>query len=217
MAYSTIFFDLDGTLIDPKVGITKAVQYALSKFEIKTELDALVPFIGPPLNKSFQKYYSFDENKAMQAVSYYREYFVPKGLQESTVYDGIRDLLEKLQQNRFSLAIVSSKPTFIIEEVAKYHKLTHYFDKIIGSLIDLSNVDKPSLVKESLEQFDKPKSTVVMIGDREHDSIGAQANGIDSIGVLYGYGSKEEITNIKPTYIVKNVHELTELLMVNHV
>jgi phosphoglycolate phosphatase len=213
MKYQIIFFDMDGTLIDPKVGITKGVQYALEKFEIHEETKNLLKFIGPPLNKSFQKYYGFNQEKAMQAVLYYREYFHPKGIQESTIYKGIIALLEKLQKKGFSLAVVSSKPTFTIEKVIKHHKLYSYFNKIFGSDMNLTNVDKPTLVKEALEYFAEPKNTVVMIGDREHDIIGAQANNIDSIGVLYGFGTEEEIQNAKPTYIAKTVKELEKLLM----
>jgi phosphoglycolate phosphatase len=212
MAYNIIFFDLDGTLIDPKIGILNAVQYALAKFKIKEDLKTLLPFIGPPLNKSFEKYYGFSEKKAMQAVMYYREYFLPRGLHESIVYKGIPELLEKLNKTKKALYIVTSKPTFMAEKVALHHKLDKYFKKIIGSKPDLSNAAKATLIKKALT-LNPEKQSVVMIGDREHDIIGARANKIDSIGVLYGYGTFEELTKIKPTNMVKSVAELEKYLL----
>jgi phosphoglycolate phosphatase len=133
MAYTTIFFDLDGTLIDPKIGITKAVQHALSKFNIHEDLESLIPFIGPPLDKSFQKYYGFSEEESMQAIIFYREYFIPTGMYESFVYNGIFDLLKKLKETNNTLFVVTSKPTWVAEKVIKHHKFDDYFEKIIGA------------------------------------------------------------------------------------
>jgi len=218
MGYQIIFFDLDGTLIDPKISITSSVQYALSKFNINEELDALIPFIGPPLNKSFQKFYNFSDEKSMQAVIYYREHLSKKGIHSISVYEGLIKLLEKLKKKNKKLVIVTSKATPSAIEVLEYVKLKEYFDAIIGSKLDLSNADKPSLVKEALSLYpENAKTSFVMVGDKEHDIIGAQANEIDSIGVLYGYGSEKEIQNSKPTHIVKTIDELRELLTNVHV
>lgn len=218
MTYQSLFFDLDGTLIDPKKGITNAVQYALKQYGIHEDTDDLLHFIGPPLNKSFQKYYDFSEEKSMEAVVFYREYFLPQGYKESTLYDGITELLDKLNQSGFSLSVVTSKPTFMAEHVVKHHDLGKYFETIKGSKRDLSNVDKPTLIKETLALFqEKPRHSFVMIGDREHDIFGAQANNIDSIAVGYGYGSEEELKNSKPTYLVNSVADLEKLLLNNQV
>jgi phosphoglycolate phosphatase len=212
--YKTIFFDLDGTLIDPKVGILTAVQYALAKYNIKEEFETLLPFIGPPLNKSFQKYYGFSEEKSMEAVGYYREYFLPKGMYESTLYKGIPELLTKLKTTNKTLFVVTSKPTYLAEKIVTYHKLDTFFDKIVGSKPDLSNAAKTMLVKEAISFLpNEEKDSFVMIGDREHDIIGAKANGIDSIGVLFGYGTLKEVTNAKPLYTAKTIKALEKCLV----
>jgi phosphoglycolate phosphatase len=214
MPYKTIFFDLDGTLLDPRVGIIGGVQYALAKYTIQAEEKTLLPFIGPPLHESFQKYYGFDEKQSMEATMYYREYFIPKGMYQNTIYEGIYELLEKLKQANKNLYIVTSKPKFIADKVAAHYKLTPFFKAIIGAKADMSNASKKLLVKEALAlQPDEQKDSFVMIGDREHDSIGAKANDIDSIGVLYGYGTLEEINNIQPTHVVKSITDLEKLLL----
>jgi len=214
MPYKIIFFDLDGTLIDPKIGITKSVQYALNKFGIKEDTANLLPFIGPPLNKSFQKYYGFSEEESMEAVMYYREYLLPKGIRESIIYPEIQTLLEKLQKANKELFVVTSKPTFIAEEVIKYHDLENFFAKIVGCKSDLSNADKTSLIKEAMLLRPKEnKKSFVMIGDREHDIIGAKNNAIDSIGVTYGYGSIDELTAINPTHLAESIEDLAKYLL----
>lgn len=166
MPYQTIFFDLDGTLIDPKGSITKSVQYALSKFGINEELEILVPFIGPPLNKSFEKYYGFTEEQAKQAVIYYREYFSTKGIQEAIIYEGINDLLMKLKQNNKTLCIVSSKFMTFAQKLLAENKIDVYFDNIFATS-DSSHADakKEILVNEALALYpEKSKETFVMIG-----------------------------------------------------
>ncbi|MEK7571330.1 MAG: HAD hydrolase-like protein [Patescibacteria group bacterium] len=213
MAYPIIFFDLDGTLIDPKIGITKAAQHALKRMGIEEDTENLLKFIGPPLHKSFQEYYGFSEEKAMEGVLHYREYFHPTGMYESTVYPDIIAVLTNLQQSGNRLLVVTSKPTWIAEKIVQHHGLDTFFEKVVGSQPDLSNADKTDLVAEALALFpDQPKYSFVMIGDRKHDIFGAQANAIDSVGVYYGYGAEDEISKAKPTHIVKNVKDLLQYL-----
>jgi phosphoglycolate phosphatase len=213
MAYTTIFFDLDGTLVDSKISITTSVQYALSQYNIRVKTDDLIPFIGPPLDKSFQKYYGFDEKKSMQAVYHFRDYRSREGLKTLTTYKGIPELLKKLKAHKKTLYIVTSKNTQDAHLVTKYVGLDGYFDLIIGCKPDLSNADKPSLISKALEsQTKQSKESVVMIGDREYDIIGAHSNGIDSIGVLYGFGSHEEIKKSNPTHIAKTIEDLEKYL-----
>lgn len=215
MLYTIIFFDLDGTLTNPTKGITKSVQYALEKFDIHEDTEKLLPFVGPPLNKSFMKYYGFDAEKAKQAVDYYREYFKKQGMFfENEVYDGIPELLQRLKDSNKILYVVTSKPTHFSEQIVKHFGLDKYFTLIIGSKMDLTNADKPTLIRIAMNlHSDGNKKRFVMIGDTEHDIIGAKENAIDSIGVTYGAGTYEEIKNAQPTLIAHSVKELKELLL----
>jgi phosphoglycolate phosphatase len=207
MNYSTILFDLDGTLSDPKLGITKSVQYALSKYNIiEADLDKLEPFIGPPLANSFVEIYSFSKYEAKKAVEYYREYFIDQGM-----YDN--ELLENLINQQRILMVATSKPTIFAEKILSYFNIDHYFDFVCGSNLDGTMSDKTEIIKYILDKKNIEKSSTVMIGDRKHDIIGAHNNGIDSIGVAYGYGSEEELRNIKPTHYIKTVQGLAVALL----
>jgi len=211
LKYATILFDLDGTLSDPKLGITKSVQYALSKYNIIVEdLDKLEPFIGPPLANSFVEIYSFTEQEAKKAVEYYREYFVDRGMYENEVYAGMNELLEMLVSQHKILRVATSKPTLFAERILSYFKLDHYFASIVGSNLDGTLADKTEIIKSILDKNPMEKHEAVMIGDRKHDIIGAHNNGIDSIGVAYGYGSEAELLDSKPTYYLKTVQDLIE-------
>jgi len=212
--YSTILFDLDGTLTDPKVGITKSVAYALKSFGIEVEeLDSLCKFIGPPLKVSFKKYYGFSEQDCIKAIEKYREYFRETGMFENKVYPGIEKLLENLRQNGRKLFVATSKPTVFAIRILEHFNLLRYFDYVAGSELDGSRDSKSDVIKFVLQQNSVTNLTnVVMIGDREHDVIGAKENNIDVIGVLYGYGDREELEKSGATYIVETIEELGKLL-----
>ncbi|MBH0156468.1 HAD family hydrolase [Fictibacillus sp. 5RED26] len=215
--YEYILFDLDGTLSDPKEGITKSVQFALRRMGIAEEnLDHLESFIGPPLQQSFQEFYSFNETQIRTAITYYRERFKDRGMYENTLYEHIPSLLQELKDNGHTVAVATSKPTVFAEEILKYFNICHYFDLIVGSNLDGTRTSKTEIIQHILHHYsDQPKETFIMIGDRKHDIIGAHNTGIDSIGVTYGYGSMEELTNAKPTSIVKTVSELREVILKN--
>lgn len=209
MAYKNILFDLDGTLTDPKVGITKSVQYALSKFGIFVEdLNALDPFIGPPLEASFMEYYQLNETQAKQAIAYYREYFSVTGIYENAIYPGIKELLQTLKKKERRLIVATSKPTIFAEEVLKYFKIDGYFDGVYGSNLDGSMVEKTEIIHDIVENVLPKDESIVMIGDRKYDIIGAHNNGIDTIAAGYGYGSEDELKICEPTYFVHSVEEL---------
>lgn len=215
MKYRYILFDLDGTLTDPKVGITKSVQYSLKKNGIVVDsLSDLEKFIGPPLKESFIEFYSFNEKNSMQAIEYYREYFKDKGIFENEVYEGITILLKELKSRGFIIAVATSKPTVFAERIIEYFGLTEYFDIIIGSNLDGTRTSKAEVIRYVIDELAIEKlEEAIMIGDRKHDVIGAQNNNIDSIGVLYGYGSTEELEAVNPTYIVNSVSSLYQLLI----
>lgn len=213
-AYDLILFDLDGTLTDPKQGITRSVQYALQKFDILEEdLNKLEPFIGPPLLNSFMEFYAFDEEKARLAVAYYREYFTASGMLQNKIYPQITDMLEKLLQRGCSMMVVTSKPGVFAEKILEHFQIQNYFLKVVGSNLDLTMTDKTELIQAALGDSLYKKEQIVMVGDRKYDIIGARNNGISSIGVAYGYGSRDELINAQPTFLVSTVQELEAVLL----
>ena len=214
MTYELILFDLDGTLTDPAEGITKSVQFALAHFGISAELAALRPFIGPPLHRSFAQFYGLDEAQSWRAVELYRDYFARQGMYENLLSDGIPELLGGLRARGKTLHVVTSKPTHFAAPIVAHFGLTRFFASVIGADLDLANADKATLVREALDLHPEiSPANIVMIGDREHDIIGARANKIASIGVTYGAGSPAELAAAHPTHIVNTVAELGALLL----
>lgn len=213
--YKVILFDLDGTLSDPKEGITKSVQYALDKMEIaESDLDKLERFIGPPLQVSFTEYYHFNEEETQKAIQFYRERFKEKGMYENMLYPDTRGLLQSLQEQGFILAVATSKPTVFAEQILEYFQIGKYFEMIVGSNLDGTRSAKAEIIQYIIDKY--PKYTLeefIMIGDRKHDLIGANKTGIDSIGVTYGYGSLEELNDEKPTFIADSLKQENMMLM----
>lgn len=212
--YETILFDLDGTLTDPKIGITKSVQYALGKMGIvENDLDKLTPFIGPPLTFSFKEFYDMNDNEAQQAIEYYRERFSKVGLYENLVYEGMKELLEELQNQGKTMFVATSKPTVFSIKILEHFGLLHFFKGVIGSELDGTRVEKSHVIEfvlSKIEGYDPSK--IIMVGDRKYDVLGAQENGIAVIGVSYGYGSCGELQAAKPNYIIGTVPELRNFL-----
>ena len=213
-----LLFDLDGTLTDPKPGITRCVQHALQSFGIEEDNpDKLEPFIGPPLMDSFKEFYGFDDKKAKLAVEKYRERFQSVGLFENEVYPGIPKMLKKLKTRGMHLAIASSKPTVFVERILAHFHIRRYFDVVVGSELDGTRATKAEVVEEALRQLfeDTPvqKDRVYMIGDRKFDVEGAKAFDIESVGVAYGYGGIEELMEAHADYVVKTVEELEQFLL----
>ena len=215
MNYQYILFDLDGTLTDPKLGITKSVAYALKSYGIQVDdLDSLLKFIGPPLQESFVKYYGFSEEQGAEAVEKYREYFKPYGIYENKVYDGVENMLTELVKCGKKVILATSKPTVFANVILEYFHLDKYFTCAVGSELDGSRVKKGEVITEALRRAGvTDKSLAVMIGDREHDILGAKENGIDSIGVLYGYGDRAEHEAAGAGMIVESVEELLQYLI----
>ena len=211
--YEMVLFDLDGTLTDSKIGITKSVQYALSKFSIREDnLDNLESFIGPPLSESFQKHYGFELTQAQDAVDFYREYFSTSGMYENAVYPGIPDLLADLKSKRKELIVATSKPTVFANQILNAFNLYHYFTVVVGSHLDGTRTSKTEIIAHALSTLEKSQNNnAVMVGDREHDIIGAQGNAIDSIAVTYGYGSLLELQRANPTYLAHAVEDIGAL------
>jgi phosphoglycolate phosphatase len=189
----TLFFDLDGTLTDPKPGITGSIQYALAKLGRKVpSQDELAWCIGPPLRASFVVLLG-GEAHADRGVELYRERFSDVGLFENSVYPEIKDVLAKLSQSGFRMFVATSKPHVFARRIIDHFALDHHFERVFGSELDGTRVHKTDLIAYALEQTAVGASHSLMIGDRSHDVLGAKANGIDAIGVTYGYGSRDEL------------------------
>lgn len=208
--YNYVLFDLDGTLTNPELGITNCVMYALEKFGIKVEdRKELHPFIGPPLMYSFQRFYGLSEEQSKQAVVYYRERFPAKGIYENEVYDGVVEMLEALKKQGKIIILATSKPEVYAVEILRHFNLDQYFDFVAGATLDGSRGEKADVITYALEISGiKDKSEVVMVGDRNYDVLGAKENGLDSIGVLFGFGDYEELTKAGATYIAENVVDI---------
>ncbi len=212
--YEIILFDLDGTLTDPKVGITLSVQYALQKMGIiEEDPEVLIPFIGPPLLATFKELYHMSDQQAVQAIGYYRERFSVTGLYENKVYDGMEELLASLKIRRKKLIVATSKPTEFSVKILEHFGLKQYFSAIVGSNFDGTRTEKSDVIEFALKGENiTDLGKVVMIGDRKYDISGAKKNHIDVIAVAYGYGSQEELFAADPDYIVSSVSELASLL-----
>lgn len=208
-----LLFDLDGTLTDPMVGITSSVQYALEKFGIHVRyLKELIPFIGPPLAESFQKFYGFSKEDAEKAIQYYREYYAPKGIFENEVYEGIPEMLAHLTEAGFTLLVATSKPTVFARKVPKHFGMEDYFSFVGGSELDGSRTKKAEVISYILKTCGIEAKEAIMIGDRRHDIEGGKACGLESVGVLYGYGTEQELTEAGADHIIRTVAELEDYL-----
>ncbi|MGG0261945.1 HAD family hydrolase [Bacillus mycoides] len=215
--YTTFLFDLDGTLTDPKEGIINAVLYVLEKMGIEeVNISELDSFIGPPIQQSFAARYNMNEIEVERAVFYFREYLKQSGLLENKVYDGIGALLQELKDAGNRLFVATSKPTVFAKQVIEHFQLTSFFEEIVGSNLDGTRIKKEEIIAHILQTNEElQKEEMVMIGDRKHDVIGANSNGIASIGVLYGYGNENELSDAGAIHIVKDVEELQRFCIEN--
>lgn len=212
--YQYILFDLDGTLTNSELGITKSVQHALKKFGIEVEdRTVLRPFIGPPLGESFQVYYGLSKEESEQAIKYYRERFSVKGLYENEVYEGVEKMLQDLKESGKELILATSKPEKFTMLILEHFDLLKYFDFVAGATMDGSRGEKADVIRYALELSGiEDKSEVIMIGDRKFDILGAKENGLASMGVLYGFGDREELTEAGADYIVETAEDIVKIL-----
>ncbi len=212
--YEYILLDLDGTIIDNGEGIFKGILYALDKFGIKEENQSVLnSFIGPPLFDSFMKNYSFSKEKALKAVEYYRVYYRETGIYENRLYDGIPELIKKLKNIGKTVILATAKPQYFAEQILKQHDLYKYFDCLVGATLDSTLNYKNDIIRVAMEKSGiTDKSKAVMIGDRYYDIEGALENGIDSVGVLYGYGDYNELKGAGATNIAMNTDEIFNIV-----
>ena len=201
--YKYYLFDLDGTITASEEGIINSVVHALERMGVEHyDRSELRKFIGPPLDDSFKRYFELNDEESERAVRFYREYFTERGMYENEVYEGVPELLKRLKKNNKKLVVATSKPEVFTVRILKYFGLFEYFDTVAGATLDGSRTKKEDVIRYALEKSGvNDPALVVMIGDREHDIIGAKKNGLDSIGVTYGYGSREELEAAGATYI----------------
>lgn len=212
--FDTILFDLDGTLTNPKEGITKSVQYALEAYGIKnTSLDELEHFIGPPLKEQFMIYTGCDDKNGEFLLRKYRERFAVTGIFENEVYEGIPELLSNLRAKGKTIALATSKPTVYAKQILEHFNLINFFDLCVGSELDGRRVEKEDVISEVLNILKPDLLKTVMIGDRSFDIIAANALGIKSIGVKYGFAEENELEKENPTHIVSKIEELDSILL----
>ncbi len=215
MAFDYILFDLDGTLTDSYEGISNCVKYALAHFGIIEEKEEnLKRFIGPPLWKSFNMFYGFPEQKAKQAVEKYRKRYNTLGVYENRLIDGVPQTLDALKKSGKKLYLATSKPLVLAKRVLAYFDIEKYFDYVDGASLDFSFEEKYQIISHVFETCSIPdKQRAVMIGDRSYDIIGAKQYGISSIGVLCGFGSREELSDCGADYICDSFSDILKIIL----
>lgn len=209
-----ILFDLDGTLTDPYEGITKSAQYGLMKCGIQKTQQELKKIIGPPLKEAFMQFYSLDENDAEYALEMYRERFGQVGWQENMVYDGVSECLDALKKSGKKLIIATSKPIEFTEKILQHFNLLKYFDFVSASTLNGERNTKGKVISYAVKMMNITDiSEAIMVGDRFYDIDGAKENNMDSIGVLYGYGSRKEFIDAGADIICESVKQLEQILL----
>jgi len=208
MVYSTVLFDLDGTLIDPFEGITSCAQYALAHFGINTDKQDLKCFIGPPLRESFPQYYGLDKEQTEIAIEKYRERFQPQGVYENVLYDGVIHMLERLKAQGKTIILATSKPEVYAKKILVHHGIDKYFSFVCGATLDGRIDSKTEVIAHILREMNLDPKACVMVGDREHDVTGALNNGIDAVGVLWGYGSRDELIQSGADEVFETIDDL---------
>jgi phosphoglycolate phosphatase len=215
LKYDIILFDLDGTLTNPFEGITKSVQYSLSCFGIEEpDLNSLKKFIGPSLADSFHQFYGFDIEKSLLAVEKYRERYGKTGVYENKEFDGMKTLLQTLLENGATLGVASLKPQKFVDIVLNHFDLSKFFKSAVGSEMFETSSDKTQVIQRAMDNLHASNDdSIIMIGDKHHDARGAKSVGIPFGGVLYGFGSQQELSAEPHVFLAKDVEDLKQNLI----
>lgn len=215
MKYKNILFDLDGTITDSEEGILNGIIFALNKLKLPIlERNSLRLFIGPPLKESFQSVFQLSSEEANQAVVYYREYYEEKGMLENKLYVGVTEVLINLKEAGCHLYLATSKPEIYAKKILTHFHLESYFEGVYGASLDGLRSKKSSVIKYALEQAQiTTLNNTIMIGDRNHDIIGGKENGIESVGVLYGFGDYDELQKAGAIYIAETPKQMGVFLL----
>jgi len=209
-----IFFDLDGTLTDPGLGITNSVMYALSTYGIvETDREKLYPFIGPPLVDSFEKYYGFPHEKGLEAVKRFQTYFSRQGIFENQLYESIPALLSDLKEAGYQLVLATSKPEEFALRILEHFSIRAYFCAVSGATMDeVSRFKKDDVIAHAMGLVGASPEACTMVGDREYDILGGKKFGMKTVGVLYGYGSREELEKAGADSLCATVEDCRKVL-----
>ena len=209
-----VFLDLDGTLTDPSEGITRGVMYALERFGIhEKDPRRLYPFIGPPLYDSFMRHYGFDLDTAYKAIEYFQEYYGQQGMYENVPYPGMRDLLHSWRDEGRRLILATSKPEVFAVRILERFDMNGAFLLMAGGDVEEKRVEKHLVIEYAMERLGLTHTEgCLMIGDRKFDVLGAGRHGIPTLGVLYGFGSREELTEAGASWLAGSVEELKALM-----
>lgn len=218
MTFTAVLFDLDGTLIDPKIGITESVRYAMVQMGKPIPAEENIDWcIGPPLQENFAKLLQTDEQELVDtAVSHYRARYSKEGLFEATVYDGVPEMLVSLRAQGYRVLLATSKPHVYAREILGHFALLSFFDTVYGSEMNGRNAHKADLIKHVLQEESLLSNAAAMIGDREHDILGAKANDVWAGGVLYGYGRHAEIRNAQPDHLFATPQSINQFFAQLH-
>ena len=210
-----ILMDLDGTLTNSKEGITKCLQYALAYFGVNVDdLSTLEKYIGPPLEQTFREGFGFGKEQAELAVEKYRERFVPIGMYENQLYAGMEDALQRLRESGKVLIVATSKPEKFAVTILKHFGIDGYFDDICGADPETNRNKKAEVIRYALEKHElNDLSDVLMVGDRKYDVEGAKECGLSCMGVLYGFGNREELEEAGAEYIAETVEDMVQILI----
>jgi len=210
----SVIFDLDGTLTDPKLGITRCVQHAMSELgRLAPDADDLRWCIGPPIRDTFSRLLETTDDATLdRAIALYRERFSTTGLYENTLYPTIPGVLAELRGVGYGTFVATSKLQVFATRIVEHFSLTDMFENVYGSELDGQRADKGELIAHLVATEKLKPSAVVMVGDREHDVIGARKSGIRCIGVTYGYGTEAELTSAGAVRLVTSPTELLQSL-----
>lgn len=209
-----VLFDWDGTVADTRPGIFNSVRYAIRQYGIADKPDdELRYFIGPPLYDGFEHVFGVSPELANELTDTYRVYYRDTGIFECTIYDGVGDLLRELHEAGVKTAVVSSKPKEFLDRLVEHFGLAEHLDAVVGPAMDNHNSNKTVLVNQALKELMLLPSTVAMVGDRHFDMEGAKAAGVSAVGVLYGYGSEEELCRAGADAICEQVVDLRGYLL----
>ena len=214
--YQYLLFDLDGTLTNPKEGITRSVQHALRHFGIEVaDPDTLTPYIGPPLIPSFIEFHGLTQEQTLEALQVYRQRFSTVGLFENEVLDGVPEMLRALKQNGRFVAVASSKPEPYVIRILEHFDLLQYFDEVVGASMDEKRSAKKDIIEEALRRMGKAPGDrdILMIGDRMHDVEGAQLCGLDSLGIYTGFAPEGELEDAGATYVFHTIRDMADFLL----